>query len=178
MASIDEAIKIAKQINPDIGPSLDVNRKSMTEEELKAKLLVFFQQNEQAAKIILAHKGQTYEQIKASFDANVAAHVQISIQVAMFVNQVMNKKGDLETLATEATGKIVIVDPRVESFIQANPKINTDTARKEIADDIQSIFVAYFTNLKGATLDQNLINEELSHKATARIGEILRAWSK
>lgn len=176
--NIDRAVGIAKQIDPDIGPTLEMEKKSLSEEELKAKLLNFFQLNKQAAEIILAHRGQSFEQIKASFNANVAAHVQNGIQIAMFVNNVMNKKGDLSTLANSAAGKVVAADPRLDGFLQANPKISADAGRKEIADDIEKILVAYFTNLKGATLDQNRIIEELAGKVTGRIGEILRAWSK
>lgn len=177
MANIDEAIKIAKQIDPDIGVALDMERKTLSEEELKAKLLNFFRLNKQAAEIILAHKGQSYEQIKASFDANVAAHVQNGIHVAMFVADVMKKKGDLNSLALAAAKRVAAADPRLESFLQANPKINAEAARKEITDDVQSILANYFSNLKGKALDQNRIIEELAGRVTGRIGVILHAWS-
>lgn len=178
MANIDQAVEIAKQIDPDIGPALEMERKSLSEAEFKAKLLNFFKLNKQAAEIILAHKGQTYEQIKASFDANVAAHVQNGVQIAVFVNAVMNKQGDLNSLATAAAGRVAAADPRLESFLQANPKIDGITGRREIADDIQKILVAYFTNLKGKAFDQNQMTEELAGRVTGRIGEILRAWSR
>ena len=177
MANIDEVIQIAKEIDPDVEPTLEMERKSLPEEDFRLKLLNFFRVNKQAAEIILAHKGQSYEQIKASFDANVAAHVQNGIHVAMFVADVMKKKGDLNSLALTAAKRVAVADPRLESFLQANPKINAEAARKEIADEAQSILVNYFSTLKGTALDQNRIIEELAGKVTGRIGVILNSWS-
>jgi len=177
MANIDEVIQIAKEIDPDVEPTLEMERKSLPEEDFRLKLLNFFRVNKQAAEIILAHKGQSYEQIKASFDANVAAHVQNGIHVAMFVADVMKKKGDLNSLALTAAKRVAVSDPRLESFLQANPKINAEVAKKEIADEVQSILVNYFSTLKGTALDQNRIIEELAGKVTGRIGVILNSWS-
>ncbi len=176
-ANIDKAIEIAKRIDPNIGPALDMDRKSLSESKLREKLLRFFELNKKAADVILAHPGKSFEEIKASFDANVAAHARISIQVASFVNDIFSKKSDLSALALSASRRIVLADPRIENFYKINPKIDPAATSQEISEDVQSMLVNYFENLKGRNIDQEKIIEDITAKITLQIGQLLAKYA-
>ena len=172
--SLDKAIEIAKKIDPNIGPSLDMERKNLPEEQLKAKLRQFFAANKKAAEIILAHPGKSQEEIIHSFDLNLKAHVNNNFHIATFVGNVLNRKGDLAILAGSAAKRIVLSDPRIEI---AFAKLKTEekvVRAKEISDTIAEELTTYFENFKSKELDQVAIIDELTTKITAKIGRELK----
>jgi len=171
---IDEAIKIAKQLNPDIGPSLDIDRKNLAEKELAAKLLKFFADNRKAIEIMKVHPGKSAAEIKALLDRNVSAHVVVSNHVGLFVYNVLNRKGDLAALADSAGKRIILSDPRIEAALaKLKPEEKAERAEK-IFNIVVIELSSYFENLKEKKLDQNQIIEELTTKVTAKIGETLK----
>lgn len=172
--SLDKAIEIAKKIDPAIGPTLDLDRKNLPEEQLKAKLRQFFETNKKAAEFILAHPGKSADELSAMIEINIKAHVNNNFHISIFVANVLAKKGDLATLADSAAKRIVLSDPRIEAaFVKLKPEEKISRARK-ISDAITSELVSYFENLKGKELDRAAIIEELTTKVTIKIAEILQ----
>ena len=85
---------------------------------LENKLKEIFDSNRKAAEIIKKHPGQSFEQIKKTFDLNVSAHVIVSNHIGLFVSNVLNRKGDLAILAGSAAKRIVLSDPRIAAAFQ------------------------------------------------------------
>ncbi|MEI8061255.1 MAG: hypothetical protein WCG99_03095 [Candidatus Berkelbacteria bacterium] len=175
---LDKAIQIAKEINPDIGPSLDLERKTVPEAELAAKLKRFFDDCENAAKVMEAHPGQSYEQIESSFHSNAAAHSQIRLHVTYFVDSIINQKGDLSGQAQIAARRIILSDPRINEFIK-NLKV---ADRPLLAEKIYNLVVAelttYFENLRGTKIDHNKIVEDLTADIVKKISQALGSLGK
>jgi len=171
--SLDKAIEIAKKIDPNIGPSLDMERKNLPEEQLKAKLRQFFAANKKAAEIILAHPGKSQEEIIHSFDLNLKAHVNNNFHIATFVGNVLNRKGDLAILAGSAAKRIVLSDPRIAAAFQKLKPEEKAARAEKIFDALASGLTSYFENFKGKELDRAAIIEELTTKVTKKIAEIL-----
>jgi hypothetical protein len=178
MADIEKAIKIAKELDPSIGPSLDIDRKNMSEPQMIARLKKFFDDYDKAIQVVKTHPGQSYEQIKQTFDTNVKSHSRALIHVAALVNDVMGKNGDLNSLATSAARKIVLSDQRIKNFLQSNPKSDKAKVSQEIAETLEKNLINYFANLKGTELNKIAIIEELTNKSVLTVAEILEKFGK
>ena len=140
---------------------------------LEDKLKEIFDDNRKAVEVIKKHPGQNFEQIKKTFDKNVSAHVIASNHIGLFVYNVLNRKGDLTTLANSAAKRIVLSDPRIEAaFAKLKPEEKISRARK-ISETIVVELTSYFENLKGKKLDQAAISEELTTKVTTKVAEQL-----
>jgi hypothetical protein len=171
MADIDRAIKVAKELNPDIGPSLDMARKSAPDEVMVVKLKKFFDDYEKAMKIVESHPGKNYEQIKEVFDLNVKTHAVNYTFLLAFVNDVLNKKSDLGSLATSTSRRMVLADERLNKFYQENKKIDPALTSREIAQEIERNLVSYFSNLKGKKLDRVKIVADLTEEITILVAK-------
>lgn len=140
---------------------------------LEGKLKEIFDAGEKAAQIIKNHPGQSFEQIKKAVDLNISAHVSASNHIGLFVFNVLNKKGDLKTLADSATKRIVLSDARIEVAFQ-KLSVKEKAARAEkIYGVILADLVSYFENLKGKKLDQNKIVDDLTVEIVKKIPELL-----
>ena len=166
MADIEKAIKIAKELNPDIGPSLDMARKNAPDEVMAIKLKKFFDDYEKAMKIVESHPGKNYQQIKAVFDSNAKTHATNYTFLSAFVNDVLDKKGDLGSLAISASRRIILADERLNKFYQENKQVNPAETSKGIAGEVEKNLVTYFSNLKGKKLDRIKIIQELTEEIT------------
>ena len=140
---------------------------------LENKLKEIFDSNRKAAEIIKKHPGQSFEQIKKTFDLNVSAHVIVSNHIGLFVSNVLNRKGDLAILAGSAAKRIVLSDPRIAAaFQKLKPEEKAARAEKIFAA-LASGLTSYFENFKGKELDRAAIIEELTTKVTKKNAEIL-----
>jgi len=166
MVDIDRAIKIAKELNPDIGPSLDMARKNAPDEVMVIKLKKFFDDYEKAMKIVESHPGKNYQEIKEVFDLNAKTHATNYTFLSAFVNDVLDKKGDLGSLAISASRRIILADERLNKFYAENKQVNPAETSKEIAAEIEKNLVTYFSNLKGKKLDRTKIIEDLTEDVT------------
>ena len=172
---INRAIEIAKKLEPASGPSLEMDKKNLSPEELRQKLRALFLRYKKEAKILKAHPDKNYEQIKAIFDANVAAHSQIVIQISTFVNAVLGKNGDLEALAKSAARRIVLADPRIESHLKGKSVAEKTEISKKIASEVEKMLVEYFEKFTGRDLDKIMVIDELTTKTTAEIAGMLNS---
>jgi len=140
---------------------------------LENKLKEIFGSNRKAAEIIKKHPGQSFEQIKKTFDLNVSAHVIVSNHIGLFVSNVLNRKGDLAILAGSAAKRIVLSDPRIAAAFQKLKPEEKAARAEKIFDALASGLTSYFENFKGKELDRAAIIEELTTKVTKKIAEIL-----
>lgn len=174
MVDIDKAIQIAKKLNPDTGPSLEMSRKSLSDDEMIVKLERFFDDYERAMKVVEQHPGKNYQQIKAIFDANTKTHVNNLIFISTFVNDVLDKKGDLNSLAKSAARRVVLADERLNNFYAENKKVDPATTSKKIAENIEMMLIEYFTSLKGTNIDRGKIIDELTREVTISVAKSLQ----
>lgn len=174
MIDIDKAIKIAKELNPDIGPSLDMARKSSTDEVMTIKLKKIFDDYEKAMKIVQSHPGKNFAQIKEIFDINAKTHVTNYTFLSSFVNDLLDKKGDLNSLALSTSRRIILADQRLNSFYQQNQNIDPAATSGRIAKEIEGILVNYFSNLKGKNIDRRKIVDELTEKVTIAVVNLIQ----
>lgn len=140
---------------------------------LENKLKQVFDDAEKAAEIIKNHPNQNFEQIQKSVNLNISAHVSTSNHIALFVHNVLNRKGDLKSLADSAAKRIVLSDARIEAAFD-----NLSVAQKAVgAEIIYNTIVAdltsYFENLKGKQIDQNRITDQLTTMIVKKVNQIL-----
>ncbi|MFA5158254.1 MAG: hypothetical protein WC451_03680 [Patescibacteria group bacterium] len=171
--SIEKAIEIAKKIDPAIGPSLEMDKKNMTEAQLSVKLRDFFDAYENAAKFKQAHPGKNNKELESMVAQNINAHVNNDFHVATFVASVLSKKGDLEALSLSAARRIVLSDPRIEIYFKANPSADKIKLSEKITAEIQKILMDYFLKFKGRAVDSEAISAELTVSVTKKIAELL-----
>ena len=176
--SLDKAIEIAKKIDPGVGPSLEIDRKNMSEPQLRAKLQDFFAVNKKAAEIALAHPGKSFVEIKQSIDNNISAHVNNDFHVLTFVGNVLAKKGDLASLAQSCARRIVLSDPRILNYFVQNPKADKIKLSQTLSDDLQTLLVNYFENVKGKKLNSEAMVDELTTQVTKKVAETLKSFGK
>jgi hypothetical protein len=169
MTDISKLIEIAKKIDPSVGPTFDMARKSSDDDQMLAKLQSFFNSYEKALKIIKQHPGKNYQQIKESFDLNTKTHVANLTFLSAFVNDVLDKKGDLDSLAVSASRRIILADERLNKFYLENKQVDPAATSKEIATEVEKNLVTYFSNLKGKKLDRAKIIEDLTEEVTIMV---------
>lgn len=171
MVDIDRAIKIAKELNPDIGPSLDIARKNAPDEVMVIKLKKFFDDYEKAMKIVESHPGKNYQEIKEVFDLNAKTHATNYTFLSAFVNDVLDKKGDLGSLAISASRRIILADERLNKFYRENQHIDPAETSKGIASEVEKSLVSYFSNLRGKKLDRQKIIQDLTKETTMLVAK-------
>lgn len=174
MVDIDKAINIAKELDPDSGPSLDMARKSSDDQLMIIKLKKFFDDYEKAMRIVEGHPGKSYEEIKEVFDLNAKTHVANYTFLSSFVADVLSKKGDLASLARSAARRIVLADQRLNNFYAQNEKVDPVSTSKRIAAEIESILVGYFSNFKGKDIDKVKIVDELTEQVTIAAAQLIQ----
>lgn len=178
MVDIDRAIKIAKELNPDIGPSLDMARKNAPDEVMVIKLKKFFDDYEKAMKIVESHPGKNYQEIKEVFDLNAKTHATNYTFLSAFVNDVLDKKGDLGSLAISASRRIILTDERLNKFYAENKQINPAETSKRIAENVQKMLIDYFSKLKGTKIDRGKIVTDLVSEITKYVAEEIQKIAK
>ena len=172
--NLNKAIEIAKEIEPSVGPALDMDRKNLSDVELAAKLRNFFLAYKQAAEFSLAHPDKEPEELVAIMKSNIAAHINNDFHIATFVASVLAKKGDLATLADSAAKRIVLSDPRIEAAFAKLKSEQKVAKAKEISAAIAGELTNYFENLKGKVLNREAIINELTTRVTAKVAETLK----
>lgn len=145
---------------------------------LENKLKEIFDTSEHAAEIVEKHPGQNFDQIKKTFELNVSAHISTSNHVGLFVYNVLNRKGDLKTLADAAAKRIVLSDARVEAVFQNLPVTEKAARAEKIYNIIVVELTSFFEQLKGKNLDQNTIIESLTSVVSKKISETLNSFGK
>ncbi len=176
--SIEKAIEIALKIDPSIGPALEIDRKTLSEDQFKAKLHDFFVTNKKAADIAIAHPGKSFAEIKQAVDINISAHINNDFHILTFVTNVLTKKGDLTSLALSCSRRIVLSDPRISNYFEENPQADKIHTSQTICDELQTLLVKYFENIKGQKLDTEAMAEELTVAASKKVAEILGSLGK
>lgn len=171
--SLDKAIEIAKKIDPAIGPSLEMDKKNLSEAQLTQKLRDFFTAYGNAAKFKLAHPGKTNKELEGLVLMNMNAHINNDFHIATFVVSVLGKKGDLESLSLSAARKIVLSDPRIEDHFKTNPEADKIKISQQISDEVQKLLMDYFLHFKGQKIDSENITMDLTVAATKKVAEIL-----
>lgn len=174
--SLEKALEIAKKIDPAIGPSLEMDRKNLSENELAAKLREFFDAYEKAAKFKLAHPGKSNKELEGMVAQNINAHVNNDFHIAIFVTRVLKKKGDLEGLAQTAARGIVLSDPRIAEYFSKNPKADKVKLSESISTQTQKALTDYFLKFKGQNVDSEAITAELTTLVTKQIAEMLEKF--
>lgn len=142
---------------------------------LEQKLREILDADRKALQVIKNHPGQSYEQIKKSVDLNISAHVSASNHVGLFVYNAMNKKSDLKTLADACAKRIILSDARIEAAFQKLTAAQKAKGAEIINNFIVADLVSYFENLKGKTMDQSKIVDELTVAIVKKIAETLQA---
>ena len=176
--SIEKAIEIAKKIDPAIGPSLDMDKKNLSEAQLKIKLKDFFVANKKAADLMIAHPGKTPDELKDMVEINITAHVNNDFHIATFVTSVLGKKSDLDSLALSTSRRIVLSDPRIPEYFKQNPGVDKAKISQELSEKIKQALIDYFSNLKGKNIDQGAIVDELTTNVTKGIAKTLESIGK
>jgi len=143
---------------------------------INEKLKDIFDNAEKAAQIVRAHPGQNIDQVRKSVNTNIVAHVSASNHIGLFVSKVLNRKGDLKTLADTTTKRIILSDIRIENTFK---KLSVDEKTKR-AEAIYNVvlpeLMSYFEKLKGKKLEQKQISEELTVTIVKKIAETLKQF--
>lgn len=173
--SIDKAIEIAKKIDPAIGPSLEIDRKNLSDKELAVKLQDFFEVNKKAAEIVMAHPGKSPAELKQTIDTNISAHINNDFHILIFITNVLAKKSDLSSMAQSCARRIVLSDPRIEAAFKTLTVVEKAAEAEKIYNIIVADLVSYFENTKGKKLDSEAMVEELTTAVTKKVAETLHA---
>jgi len=144
-----------------------------TEQQRKEKLMKFLETNRKALEIVKNHKGKTFEEIQQSLNLNIAAHVSSMNHVSLFVNNILNQKGDLKTLADSAAKRIVLSDARIEFIFKKLTVQQKITQAERISQMITATLIEYFENLKGKKINPGQISNELTIEINKKIANLL-----
>jgi len=140
---------------------------------LEAKLKEIFATSKKAAQIVIAHKGQSFESIKQAFDLNVSSHVIVMNHITVYVQKVLNRRGDLRQLSTSAAKRITLSDPKIELAAKTLSQNQIEVFNNQMTKVLSDELAGYFENYKGQNIDQNRTIEDLTEITLKKVNQIL-----